>query len=153
MSGERQLDNRLKAIGGTNKAILTRLGLRAVFHSKALVPRKTGNLGRTIRVAGMTATSVRVEAGGTNKVGYAAFVEFGTKPHDIVPRNKKVLRFATGGNARLSGSPRSGAPAVFTKRVRHPGTKAHPYLVPGSQKALRDEGLKDQIVTAWNRAA
>lgn len=40
----------------------------------------------------------------------------GTKAHLIVPRSKKVLRFAV--NKEF----------VFSKRVRHPGIKADPFL-------------------------
>lgn len=40
----------------------------------------------------------------------------GTKPYVIVPRSKKVLRFAV--NKEF----------VFSKRVRHPGIKADPFL-------------------------
>lgn len=40
----------------------------------------------------------------------------GTKAHLIVPRSKKVLRFAI--NKKF----------VFSKRVRHPGIKADPFL-------------------------
>lgn len=40
----------------------------------------------------------------------------GTKSHLIVPRSKKVLRFAV--NKEF----------VFSKRVRHPGIKADPFL-------------------------
>lgn len=40
----------------------------------------------------------------------------GTKPYVIVPRSKKVLRFAI--NKEF----------VFSKRVRHPGIKADPFL-------------------------
>ena len=40
----------------------------------------------------------------------------GTKAHLIVPRSKKVLRFAI--NKEF----------VFSKRVRHPGIKANPFL-------------------------
>lgn len=39
----------------------------------------------------------------------------GTRPHPIVPRNAKVLRFPAGGGI------------VYTKRVNHPGTKPRKY--------------------------
>ncbi len=40
---------------------------------------------------------------------YAAYVEFGTKPHIIEPANASVLAFEVGGQT------------VFAKRVQHPG--------------------------------
>ena len=45
----------------------------------------------------------------------------GTRPHLIRPRRAKALRFEAGGDV------------VFTKLVRHPGTRANPWL----QRALR----------------
>jgi hypothetical protein len=49
----------------------------------------------------------------------------GTRPHPIVPRNAKVLRFPAGGRV------------VYTKRVNHPGTKAR--------------GWSKMIATKWQR--
>lgn len=50
---------------------------------------------------------------------YAAFVEFGTKPHVIRARPGGMLVF-TGSDGRT----------VHTKEVHHPGTVAQPYLRP-----------------------
>ncbi|WP_328638359.1 hypothetical protein [Streptomyces canus] len=49
------------------------------------------------------------------------FVLDGTRPHIIVPRRAKALRFEAGGGI------------VFAKRVRHPGTRANNFLA----RALR----------------
>jgi hypothetical protein len=43
----------------------------------------------------------------------ALFLQFGTKPHVILPKNGPYLRFQI-----------HGGPWVFAKRVNHPGTKA-----------------------------
>jgi len=104
------------------------------------------NLGRSIGLGSVTPTVVNTVA----SASYAVFVEFGTRAHDIVPRVKKALRFAIGGNARLSGTPRTGGPVQFAKRVRHPGSKPRPFMVPGAQKAVGGLGLKDTIVRLWN---
>lgn len=48
----------------------------------------------------------------------------GTKAHLIVPRSKKVLRFAV--NKEF----------IFSKRVRHPGIKADPFLYRAADKML-----------------
>lgn len=60
---------------------------------------------------------------GTNRrtVPYAAIHEFGgkTRPHVIMPKNKKVLRFASAQGAFLQGN-KSGF--VFASRVNHPGS-------------------------------
>ena len=51
-------------------------------------------------------------------VKYAPYVEFGTAPHVIYPKNKNYLAFQVGGKW------------VFTKEVHHPGTKEHAFLFP-----------------------
>lgn len=152
--GADNLKARLDALAarGNKRGMMATLGLAAVDEAKKLVPRKTGNLGRTIRSEDATESSVRVVAGGTTEVGYAAYVEKGTKAHVIVPRNARAL--AWGGARRLSGNLRSGAkPEFFAARVNHPGTKAQPYLVPGAQKAMSRGGLKESVIEIWNEAA
>lgn len=145
---------RLNALAQANlrKGILARVGVLAVREAKALVPRKTGNLDRTIRLGPVNDERALIYAGGIRNVGYAAYVEFGTGPHVIVPKRAKVL--AWGGNRRLSGTLRSGAKATnFARKVNHPGTRKKPYLVPGAKAAMRKAGLRDAIVKAWNDAA
>ena len=52
-----------------------------------------------------------------SKCPYAKFVYMGTKAHKIGTKNKKSLRFYTGGSF------------VFRNNVNHPGTKPNPYLL------------------------
>ncbi len=151
LQGGPELERRLHAIGATPKLILQQVGVRAVREAKILVPRKTGNLGRTIRLGEHTATHVDVRAGGVRAVGYAAYVELGTRPHIILPRRAKVL--AWGGARTLGGRLRKGARAThFARRVRHPGTRPRPFLRPGLAMALKAVGL-DDLVKLWNGAA
>lgn len=70
---------------------------------------------------------------GTN-VEHAPHVEFGTRPHTISIKDKKVL---------------SDGKSFFGKSVNHPGTKAQPFLLPALTKNIRkiiaifkDEGIK-----------
>lgn len=63
------------------------------------------------------------------------FVETGTAPHIITPRNGRVLRFL-GGSGRVSQAgpnqriaTRSGG-VVFATIVHHPGTPARPWFGP-----------------------
>lgn len=152
IQGMTDLQKRLAAISDTRKLLGT-IGLLAVARAKELVPRKTGNLGRTIRLGQVTDTQAQIIAGGQFGVGYAQDVEFGTRAHDITPRLRKALSWpATGADARLSGSVRTGGNRRFAKRVHHPGTKAQPYLMPGAQKAVEEAGI-NSIITAWNQAA
>lgn len=58
------------------------------------------------------------------------YVDEGTKPHVIVAKRARVLRFAVGGKPKTSpgkitsGSGSKGGDVVFRPRVNHPGTKA-----------------------------
>lgn len=194
---DRELQRRFRPLldGTATTLILGRFGNLAVQYAKANAHRfrKTGTLERSIRVIDINerAQTVTIGAGGTNLVrnavtggqiqaGYAAHVEFGTRPHIIRPRRKKVLFFPSQkaldtNRARLSGTGlvpggqlrrrKTGAltnPTVarfgtlayqYAKVVRHPGTKAQPYLIPGAQEALRRISLSEQVVRAWNDAA
>lgn len=149
ITGLGALERRMTAVQGPlGSAITRRLGLATVREAKLLVHRRTGNLGRSIHVASATPTSVTVIA----SAGYAAYVELGTRPHDITPAVAKVL--AWGGPRRLSGSLRSGAkPEFFAMRVHHPGSRPYPYLVPGAKIAVEGTGLKDLVIDVWNGAA
>lgn len=151
VTGQKQLAARLDAIGKFPADMLRETGLRGVAEAKRIVPRRTGNLGRTIRISSLTANHVEVAAGGTRNVGYAAAVEFGTKPHVILPRRRKAL--AWGGGRTLAGRLRAGAVATnFARRVNHPGTRAQPFLIPGLEKAIKFVGL-DGVIERWNSGA
>lgn len=84
---------------------------------KAIVPVDTGNLRSAIKVTKEGAGRYRV---GPDLVQapYAWMVEFGTKPHIIEAKPGKTLRFQKNGKT------------IYTKKVRHPGTRAQPYVRP-----------------------
>ena len=149
VKGIPQLRSRIEAIT-PDADFLRKLALLAVREQKLLVPRKTGNLGRSIHLGRVTATQAETIA----SADYAVYVERGTRAHEIRPRNRKALRFpASGGDARLSGSVRTGGNVRFAKRVQHPGTKAKPFMVPGAKKAIEGAGLKATLIDEWNDAA
>jgi hypothetical protein len=141
-----QLRSRFEAIK-PNPTLMRNLALTAVAEQKRLVPRKTGNLGRSIGIGRVSATYAETKA----TANYAAFVEQGTRAHTIVPRNRKALRWPTTGSATLAGGVKSGGSAIFAKRVNHPGTRAQPFMVPGAKKAV--ESIGAAIVKLWNDAA
>ena len=62
---------------------------------------------------------------------YAKFVSLGTRPHEIRPRNAKVLAFPGG---QLGGM-------VFAAVVNHPGTQPNPYLQLAAQDT-REQALE-----------
>ena len=148
IKGMRQLLTRMEAIK-PNGELMRNLALASIREQKLLVPRKTGNLGRSITLGSVTPTRAETVA----RASYAAYVERGTKAHIIRPKTKKVLRWAADGSGRLSGAVRTGGNVRFAKRVRHPGTKAQPFMLPGARKAVEGVGLKTVIITSWNEAA
>lgn len=58
---------------------------------------------------------------------YASFIEDGTQPHEILPKNAKALRWFEGGD----GDP------IFAKRVNHPGNEPMPFMQPAAEEAGR----------------
>ena len=138
VSGVPQLNSRMEAIK-PNPEFMRTLALHAVAEQKKLAPVKTGNLRRTIGIASVTATLAETVA----TANYALFVELGTRAHEIVPKVRKALKF----------TPKGASKPVFAKRVRHPGTKSQPFMLPGAQNAVRKAGFKDIVVKQWNDAA
>ena len=165
IDGAERLNRKLQALrnGTASRAILLQLGNETVSLAKQKVPQKTRNLHRTIRVEDVSVDdqSLRVVAGGTgNSIGYAQFVEFGTKPHTIVPkpgrkgRNGRPAALAWGGPRRLSGNLRSGGkPEFFARSVRHPGTRPRPYLIPAAEETLRNIRIAPTVIKTWNDAS
>lgn len=68
---------------------------------------------------------------GTN-IEYASFIEYGTRAHEIRPINGKALKWK-GPNGKY----------MFAKKVKHPGTKANPFLVPAFEDGI--EYLDDKL--------
>jgi Bacteriophage HK97-gp10, putative tail-component len=158
IQGYADLQARFKRLGQVDKPLLKMLGTAGVREAEARVPRKTGNLWRSISSQVEGSFSVRLTA----HANYAADVEHGTKPHIIKPRNGGVLAWpASAAGRRLSGSARSGmfkgkvsaaklGGWAYARVVHHPGTKPHPYLLPGAKAAIEGSGLAKEIVAVWN---
>lgn len=73
---------------------------------------------------------------------YAPFVEYGTKPHEIRP--KRISKVSSRG---VRGSPQwlrfeQNGTIVFTKLVKHPGTKPRPFMQEARDRA---EPLFDRL--------
>ena len=154
LQGADKLRARLNAIGKT-EALMRDISIQGVREAKLIVPHQTRNLSRTIRTGHVSALQAEIRAGGQAKVGYAAAVELGTRPHEIRPRRRKALAWGgprtLGGRLRVSGGV-TASPTHFARLVHHPGTRAQPYLRPGLQKAVDRLGVKG-IVKLWNDAA
>jgi hypothetical protein len=61
---------------------------------------------------------------------YARYIESGTRPHVIVPRRARVLRFEIGGRV------------VFARRVNHPGYRGSRFL----SSSVRDELTRAKLL-------
>lgn len=69
-------------------------------------------------------TGLRIRGDVFNNTKYALAVHEGTKPHIIRARKRKALKFDVGGRT------------VYASSVRHPGTKAQPFLSDALRFAL-----------------
>ncbi len=153
VQGDEALIRRLRAVAQVPTIadrLLNRWQMRTVQLAKARVPKRTGNLQRSIHPGSLRGLSATVEA----SAEYAAYIEYGTRAHIIRPRTRRALAWNDNpGARRLSGNLRSGfSPNVFARLVRHPGTSAQPFLGPSAREAL-DELDTDPIVRSWNEAA
>lgn len=99
------------------QARMESLQRRIANQARQDVPVKTGHLGRSVREGAVRFVGPLTVAGSVEATAsYAAAVHEGSRPYVIRPRNASVLRFEVGGRT------------VFAKMVRHPGTKARPFL-------------------------
>lgn len=96
------------------------------------VPWRTGGLLQSFRFR-----SSRLKGEWYPTASYAAFVEFGTRPHEIRPKNGRLLAWQSGGaggsyataaSGRQYYKPGAAGNTVFAGKVNHPGTKAKPYM-------------------------
>jgi hypothetical protein len=62
----------------------------------------------------------------TRRAPHALFVNLGTRPHEIRPKNKKALRWAGGGFFH------------FAKVVKHPGYRGDAYIIEAATAAVRE---------------
>lgn len=82
------------------------------------------------------------------------YVDAGTKPHIIAPKNGKALAFGVGGSPKTrpgviaSGAGSAGSAVILRRKpVRHPGTKARNFSQVIAKK-WRDGELRKAIQTA-----
>lgn len=122
--GAAELQRALEALPAKIERNVLRGALRAgaveiLREAKALTPAASGDLRASVRLSSRVKggdVTVSVIAGGRKKGDpfYAHFVEYGTKPHDIRPKNRHFL----------------GLGGAFRKEVRHPGAQARPFMRP-----------------------
>jgi hypothetical protein len=158
LQGYEALNARITAVAApqTRQHVGRRWQVATIRGAKIRVPRRTGNLGRTIHEGELTDVSASVLV----SASYAAAVELGRRAVTITPklgrigRNGRPAALAWGGNRRLSGTLRSGSsPTTFARSVHQPARAGRPFLRPAAIEALERENLTDQLVVAWNAAA
>lgn len=109
-----------RALAETAEEIEGNVGEWAGRHTK---PGGTGALFRSI-VARPIGDGSQWEIGHDLQVApHALFVHWGTRPHKIKPKNKKMLRFPAGGKF------------AFAREVNHPGYRGDPWLAEQAAEA------------------
>ncbi|MDD3927281.1 MAG: hypothetical protein PHT33_11555 [bacterium] len=69
---------------------------------------------------------------------YGPYLELGTPPHIIRPKNKKLLAWQSSGDAEKT---------IVAKEVHHPGTRPRPIIRPTLMAHL--DGIKQGVVAYW----
>lgn len=107
-------------------------GLReATVRAKILAPVDTGRLRSSVRYV-VRGRALGVTGELRSDVSYAQFVNDGTPPHIIRPRRPGgVLRFRA-----------AGGQVVFARFVRHPGTRARPFLTEAFRQVAAARGWR-----------
>lgn len=116
-----------KALEGAGRAAETHVKTQAKFKRRSVDSLKDATRHRVIPLS--SGRKLRVFT--TKK--HARYLEFGTKPHPIVARRRKALRFTVGGNL------------VFRRRVMHPGTSATRFLHNATKHAHFVAGLRLRV--------
>lgn len=101
---------------------------QVVNRAKVLAPVDTGRLRASIRVERRSFLGFRARWTIGSDVEYAPYVNDGTAPHIIRPKNAQALRFRVGGRI------------VYAKVVNHPGTRANPFLDRALQEVAAQRG-------------
>lgn len=117
-----ELDKLLNQKDGDVGKYLTRKGNEILVSARARVGVRTGALRASLHMRHMRDPRGQQIWIGSN-LRYALAHHEGTKPHVILPKSGKMLRFVSRGQV------------VYAHSVNHPGTKANRYLAD----ALRDK--------------
>ena len=114
------------------RKFLYAVGSGIQHEAKKVAPVVKGNLKTDIKVYRKFSQNA-VEIGNSSTAPYAKFVHYGTKPHIIKRKTKKGKII----------------------KIKHPGTKANPYLENGLKnyissggfdKAIKKAGFKEEVI-------
>lgn len=135
LTGARELRARFKALRQVFKPLGRDWADRTVQTAKGRVRVKTGATKASIRRKNATQRKAAVVASRG-----ARFLDNGTAPHAM-----KAKRFA----AMSFPHSKTGQP-VFTKRVKHPGGRAYPFLRISARDELQASDNIRHVISAWN---
>ena len=127
------LKSKAAAIPIQERKLLSDLTFIAERWVKNSAPVKTGKLRNSVK--GQVQGKVGMVFVPTGSVKYFDFVIDGTRPHDIVPKNRQALYW-----------PGARHPV---KSVRHPGTKANPFFDKAIGRMEGEFGRKLQEFAEW----
>ncbi len=131
---------------------------------------QTGELRGSIKPVRARATSTGVLGGYQATAKHASYVEYGTRPHEILPLNydvrsgRPVSRISGKRVTVQAGAGRGkflrfyiGGRVVFAKRVMHPGTAPDPFMDPSAVDATvaltehLERGITKMANRIWSR--
>lgn len=144
-------------VAGPVKDMVAEAAFIVEAKAKALAPVDRGRLRASI-----TSEIAPLEAQVYTNVMYAPMVELGTKPHVILPKNKKALAFQLGGKLGRGTRRRGrtgmigGGAKIVVAKVNHPGTRPHPFMLPAAEALVRQaprllQRLARAIEAHWGR--
>lgn len=126
------MDSFLKGPQGPAFTAVRRVQSATDAYARRSAPKDTGFLRSAHKKTPIIAEGEKIIAGVENEAKYGIYVHEGTKPHTVVPRNKKVLAWI----------PRGSGKPVFARSVMHPGTKAQPWLAKSAKLAALENQFR-----------
>lgn len=105
------IERRVLDVARVGLGTVVKVAYRSILES-TLFKDRTGELRGTTDIVDTGAFKKRL----IMRAPHALFINEGTKPHVILPKNVPFLRFVVGGRV------------VFAKKVNHPGTAKRPVL-------------------------
>jgi len=136
LKGSRELRARLRAIKTVFKPVGRQWTDETTRLARSRVRVRSGATRNSIRRKNASMTKAAVVA-----TGGARFLEAGVTPHTIKAKKMTAMKF------NASGLPR------FAKKVKHPGSRAHPFLRISGRDALSKIDILRDLLDLWNKAA
>jgi len=98
---------------------------KGLQYARSYTPVRSGRLAQSLRIESHGSLEHHIIIGG-NRAPYAPYVEYGTRPHTILPRRAHALRFEVKGEI------------IYRRRVHHPGSRPQLIMRRAAEQVLRD---------------